>query len=158
MIENNIVFRYGNHGIGICSKGRNHIINNIIACPPGKVVNGMIAPEPQNNKSIAGSRILHNILFATQADQPFILLDGIKDVIGSIEIDCNIYYNPSNKNAADDYLDWARKNNNEAKSVQSDPGFVDVEKGDFRLKPNSTAIKAGFRPFMLDAGCTLINK
>lgn len=152
LIESNIVFRYGTHGIGICSKGRNHIFNNIVACPPNRVNRGMLSLEPINDMINAGSKIFHNIFYATQADQPFVFRQGIEQVMGTIETDRNIYFNSSDPKAADEYLEWARKNKNETKSVQEDPGFVDVENGDFRFKPNSAAIRLGFRPFTQNAG------
>jgi len=150
LIENNIVFRYGTHGIGIASKGRNHIINNIIACPPGRVNRGMLSMET-NNKLYSGSRILHNILYATGPDQPF--TGGIsKDI--TLEIDANIYFNKYDSKAADEYLQWAREKGIEKRSLQADPLFVDIENGNFRLQPNSPAVQLGFRPFDLNAGCT----
>jgi hypothetical protein len=151
-IENNVVFRYGTHGIGICSKGRNHIFNNIVACPPNRVNRGMLSLEPTNEMINAGSRIFHNIFYATQGEQPFVFLDGIRKVISTIQIDRNIYFNSSDPNAANDYLEWARKNGREEKSIQNDPMFEDVENGNLQLKVNSPAIKLGFRPFALNAG------
>ncbi len=148
LIENNIVFRYGTHGIGITSKGRNHIINNIIACPPARVNRGMLSMET-NSKLYAGSRILHNILYATGPNQPF--TGGIsKDI--TLDIDGNIYFNKYDPKAADEYLRWAHERGIEKKSLQANPLFMDVENGDFRLQPNSPAIQVGFRPFELKAG------
>jgi parallel beta-helix repeat protein len=152
LIENNVVFRYATYGTGICSKGRNHIFNNIIASPPIRVIRGMLSLEPTDSKVNAGSRIFHNIFYAIQSDQPFVFQEGVEQVIGTIEIDRNIYFNSSDPKAADKYLNWARKNNNETKSVQADPLFLDIENGDFRLKPESPALKLGFRPFILNAG------
>ena len=37
LLENNIVFRFNLLGIGLWSKGCNHFINNIVACPPDRV-------------------------------------------------------------------------------------------------------------------------
>lgn len=152
LIENNIVFMYGTHGIGICSKGCNHIINNIIACPPNRVIRGMLTLEPTSNISNCGSGILHNILYATQPDQPFLYPQGIENAINCIEIDKNIYFNTSDSKIADKYLEWAKKNGAEQNSFNVDPLFKDVSNGDFTLLPNSPAIKLGFRPFKLNAG------
>lgn len=151
-IENNVVFRYGTHGIGICSKGRNHIFNNIVACPPHRVNRGMLSLEPTSDMINAGTRIYHNIFYATQAEQPFLFRRGIERVIETIEIDRNVYFNSSDPNAADEYLEWAREKGREKRSIQEDPLFVDIENGNFELKPNSPAPGLGFRPFLLNAG------
>lgn len=152
LIENNVIFRYGTHGIGICSKGRNHVFNNIIACPPHRVNRGMLSLEPTGDMINAGTRIFHNIFYAIQADQPFLFRKGIERVVETIEIDRNIYFNVSDPKAADKYLEWAREKGREKKSIQENPLFLDVENGDFRLSPDSPALKLGFRPFELDAG------
>jgi len=152
LIENNVVFRYGTHGIGICSKGRNHIFNNIVACPPHRVNRGMLSLEPTNNMVNAGSKIFHNIFYATQSNQPFVFKSGIEKVIGTIEIDRNIYFSAVEPNAAHDYLQWARKHGKEIRSKQVDPLFVDIENGNFQLKVDSPALGLGFRPFKLNAG------
>ncbi len=152
ILENNVVFRYGTHGTGICSKGRNHIFNNIVACPPDRVIRGMLAFEPPAIMSNAGSRVYHNIIYATLPNQPMVYQKGIEKVIQTIEIDRNIYFNSSDSTAADTYLDWARKNGNELQSIQADPLFIDIKNGNFQLKPESPAFSLGFKPFLLDAG------
>lgn len=159
LIENNFVFRFGTHGIGICSKGRNHIFNNIVACPPHRVNRGMLNFEPTSKMGMAGSKVFHNIFYATQANQPFVFRrqgdefrNGIELIIKTIELDKNIYFNAIDSTAADDYLEWAQENNRELQSQQVDPLFVDIENGNFQFKPNSPAIKMGFRPFKLNAG------
>jgi hypothetical protein len=152
LIENNVVFRYGTHGIGICSKGRNHIFNNIVACPPHRVNRGMLSLEPTSDMINAGTRIYQNIFYAIQPEQPFLFRRGIERVVETIEIDRNIYFNASDPHAADNYLEWARKNGREGKSIQEDPLFLDIENGNFLLQPNSPAFELGFRPFELNAG------
>jgi hypothetical protein len=151
-IENNIVYRYGTHGIGICSKGRNHIFNNIVASPPHRVIRGMLSLEPTDDMINAGTRIYQNIFYATQPDQAFVFRPGMERVIETVVIDRNIYYNPGDPGAVKEYLEWARKFGREKRSLQEDPLFMDVESGDLRLLPDSPAFKLGFRPFELDAG------
>jgi len=159
LIENNVVFRFGTHGIGLCSKGRNHMFNNIVACPPHRVNRGMLNLEPTSKMGMAGSIIIKNIFYANQPNQPFMFRrqgeefrNGMEYVVGTFVVDKNIYFNSSDPDAADDYLAWAREHGHEAGSIKEDPLFVDIEKGDFRLRPGSPALKLGFRPFVLDAG------
>jgi hypothetical protein len=159
LIENNVVYRFGTHGIGICTKGRNHIFNNIVACPPHRVNRGMLNLEPTSKMGIAGSIIIKNIFYANQSNQPFMFRrqgaefrNGMEYVVGTFVVDKNIYFNSSDPDAADEYLEWAREHGHEEESIKEDPLFMDVENGDFRLKPDSPALKLGFRPFVLDAG------
>jgi hypothetical protein len=151
LIENNIVYKYGTHGVGICTKGRNHIFNNIVALPPNRVNRGMLSFE-SDVRNTAGSRVLHNIFYGGQAKQPFVYNDGIKQDVSGIVLDRNIYFNTSDPKAADDYLKWAVTNGVEVNSLQVDPLFVDAVNGNFELKPGSPAIKLGFRPFTIEPG------
>jgi hypothetical protein len=157
LIENNLVFRFHTFGTGITSKGCNHIINNIVACPPGKVQRGLLSLEPNYTPNVpskicAGSVIRHNIFYTTKSNQPFVFMQGIANTIDNINTDGNVFYNTSDSKAADNYLTLARKYGNEVHSVQSDPGFKDAENGDFTLLPDSPAIGLGFRPFKINAG------
>lgn len=157
LVENNVVFRFHTFGTGLCSKGCNHFINNIVACPPGKVERGMLSLEPNYvadlpSKLCAGSVIKHNIFYGTQQEQPFVYIQGIANVIDNISIDNNIYFNTSDPEAANAYFTLARKYGNEVHSVQSDPLFKDPENGDFTILKDSPAIGLGFRPFSIDAG------
>ena len=157
LIENNVVLRFQTFGTGICSKGCNHIINNIVAYPPGKVERGMLSLEPNYapdvpSKLCAGSVIRHNIFYATQQNQPFVFMEIMANIINNINIDYNIYFNTSDRNAADAYFTLARKNDNEVHSVQSDPLFKDAANGDFTLLPGSPAVGLGYRPFKISAG------
>jgi len=157
LIENNLVFRFHTYGTGLCSKGCNHFVNNIVACPPGEIHRGMLSLEPNYepdlpSKLLAGSVIRHNIFYATQKYQHFIYMQGMANTIDNIKIDNNIYFNTSDPRAADEYFTLARKYDNEVNSLQADPLFKDPENGDFTLSPDSPAIGLGFRPFKIKAG------
>jgi len=78
--------------------------------------------------------------------------NGMEYIVGTFVVDRNIYFNSSDPNAADEYLEWAREKGHETESTKEDPLFIDIENGDFRLRPDSPALKLGFRPFVLDAG------
>jgi len=65
-----------------------------------------------------------------------------------VDMDNNCYWGTS---GAVDFVglsleDW-RKAGRDAHSIIADPGFEDAAKLDFRLKPNSPALKVGFEPF-----------
>ena len=44
-------------------------------------------------------------------------------------------------------LDQWRARGHDTNSVLADPMFVDAGKSDFRLRPDSSALKLGFKPF-----------
>jgi hypothetical protein len=42
---------------------------------------------------------------------------------------------------------WQQKRGQDLHSLTADPGFADPDRGDFRVKPDSPALKIGFKPF-----------
>jgi len=134
----------------------NDIINNIVACPAGRVQRGMISLEPDRWRDHAGSRIQRNILYTVGPDQNFmwrdVIAQGNPPAICRIEADRNIYFNASDPKAGDDYLAWARRHGREVNSIRADPLFENAAAGNFRLKPDSPALKLGIQPIMLQAG------
>ena len=79
--------------------------------------------------------------------------DQIKDVVS----DYNLFFSPFKRHkvaqvwtasnvpriVGADLKEWQGKSGHDKHSIQADPMFVDVEKGDFRLKPGSPAVGAG---------------
>ncbi|MBW8040751.1 MAG: right-handed parallel beta-helix repeat-containing protein [Planctomycetes bacterium] len=78
-----------------------------------------------------------------------VLLSGRWDKV-KINMDNNCYWDaagrevkPLNKSMAD----WQKQTGHDKNSIIADPLFVDAKNYDFRLKPNSPALKVGFKPF-----------
>jgi Right handed beta helix region/GH141 insertion domain len=68
----------------------------------------------------------------------------------NFRMESNLYYNPNYPVRFPGDLtlkEWQDQRHQDAGSVVADPGFVDFKKDDFRLKPDSPALKIGFVPF-----------
>jgi hypothetical protein len=66
-----------------------------------------------------------------------------------IEMDNNCYFNAAGGNydfAGGDFEKW-RQTGHDKNSIIADPLFVDAKNHDFTLKPDSPALKIGFKPF-----------
>ncbi|MCX8155398.1 MAG: right-handed parallel beta-helix repeat-containing protein [Verrucomicrobiae bacterium] len=61
----------------------------------------------------------------------------------------NLYWNPLHPPTFNgkSLADWQAATGRETGSVIADPLFVDPARGDFRLRPNSPALRLGFQPF-----------
>ena len=75
---------------------------------------------------------------------------GAAGTVKDVAVDHNTYWNPqgiaSNAFNGGTWAAWQAQGQ-DAHSQIADPLFRNVGKGDFRLKPSSPAVKAGFRPF-----------
>jgi hypothetical protein len=66
-----------------------------------------------------------------------------------IEMDNNCYFNAAGGEynfAGGDFAKW-QTTGHDKNSIIADPGFVDPANNDFRLNPDSPALKIGFKPF-----------
>lgn len=146
-IESNIVTRLGGMATGICSKGRNDIINNVIAMPLNAPARGLISLE---GTPIDGSVIERNIVIV---DDPNSLVYYQRRTSGAggdpkltdCKVDKNIYYCTADKNWGKAQLEDRQSRGIELKSQVSDPLFVDVTNDNFRLNKNSPALRLGFK-------------
>jgi hypothetical protein len=155
-IEGNLIVRIRRIGMGICSKGPNHIINNIVAdllpsrrpIRPERIARAYLGLVVN---PVTGSRIERNIVFARRADFPVYLQDrrygtGGEPRLRDCQADYNLYF------CADDPA-WGRRHLEreqplgvEAHSLSADPRFVSWETGDFRLESESPALGLGIKP------------
>ena len=65
----------------------------------------------------------------------------------SVQSDCNLYFNSAD---AEPYLRSRRPSGFETHSLIADPLFVDARSDDYRLKPDSPALRLGFQPIDMD--------
>ena len=65
------------------------------------------------------------------------------------DTDHNIYFCKANQEKGKLLLETNQKDGVDINSLAVDPLFVDPENGDFRLKPESPALKLGFVPIDL---------
>ena len=135
--ENNIVYR-ANDGCLHQHYGRDNMIrNNVFAfATHGQIVR--TRPEP--HRSFLCQR---NIVYYTQGEP----LGDFRQ--GQHQFDYNCYWNPTGKPPVFpgglNFKQW-QATRQDVHSIFADPKFFDAERFDFRLKPDSAALKLGFQP------------
>ncbi|MFC1676366.1 right-handed parallel beta-helix repeat-containing protein [Planctomycetota bacterium] len=147
LIQSNIIHRNGGLGVGIAIKGDNDVINNIMAdLDSGKWTLGFISLQnPPINEAI----IQRNIIYSRNKDQHVSLWREKPrpndPKLSDNDADYNLYFNSEDPNWGTRHIEKERKNGIETHSISADPLFVDMDNGDFRLKPGSPALKLGFK-------------
>jgi hypothetical protein len=142
LIEENVIFRTSSRGL--CLRHENYTVNNVIVdARPGSYV--WLGHRP-----LDGTKIVRNIFFHPGGEERFYLMSGGKDPfehlgeMGFGEVDHNIYFS-ANAPEADGVISELQKVGHEKNGAYTDPQFVDWENGDFRLSPDSPALKMGIR-------------
>ncbi|MCX8053547.1 MAG: right-handed parallel beta-helix repeat-containing protein [Armatimonadetes bacterium] len=136
LIENNVVYNTKSGGFHQHYGKENIIRNNIFAFATDQQLQRTKAEE---HTSFVFER---NIIYY---DRGQLLGSNWSD--DSFKMDYNIYWNSSDNQvtfAGASFEDW-RKRGYDLNSLIADPLFVDANKRDFRLKPNSPAFKLGFK-------------
>jgi len=140
LVENNIVYRVTTFGCFLHYGEENVVRNNIFAeienCGIG------FADSPNDRRLVPSVHISNNII---SCKQPFVLGEG-GFLKGKFVSDRNVFYCSSGKPDFEgmDFQTWQAKGNDK-ESLVADPGFEDMQKHDFRLKPGAAALKLGFR-------------
>lgn len=149
LIYGNVLYNNFGFSAGIASKGVNDIINNIIVAPRVVPKSGYLSYEWV---PVAGSKVHHNIIIShpdggiannerPRKDQTT-NLPNLEDV----DINSNLYFNPSNPNWMDIHFERMRAIGKETSSLFADPMFIDVAGENFGFKPESPALKLGIEP------------
>jgi hypothetical protein len=166
ILEGNVLHHISSVQVGISMTGKNDIIDNIIAdifpsprpLAPANIVHGYIclpAEYPYGRKytriDLAGARIQRNIVYSYRKDY-FPVLEhgsfskGPGDRLKETRTDHNLYWCPEDPQWGQRYLDQQQTGSIERFSCNADPLFMDIARGDLRLKPESPAWKLGFHP------------
>ena len=98
------------------------------------------------------NRFVRNIVY--QADPKAMLLAASSTTRKAVaECDYNVYFLAANQEpqirGVSSLSDW-KKLGFDQHSLVADPQFMDVERGDYRLRPESPAFRQGFRPIPMD--------
>jgi len=143
LIENNVVCRTKSGGFHQHYGKENIVRNNVFA----------LAREEQ----IARSRMEQHVSFTFERNIVYfkegpLLGKNWKD--DKFKLDNNVYFNAGGKPVTFPgglNLEAWQKRGCDAHSIIADPLFVDPDKGDFTLKPDSPALKLGFQQIDLSA-------
>ena len=136
LIENNVVSRVASHGIKIGYGNRNIVRNNIFALASGPMIF-------LSQKRCEDNLIERNVFILkreTVARTPSTKIARFRR---------NLYYHTDGETAQfakDTTLRKWFSTGRDKNSLAADPGFADIDKGDFSLKPDSPALKIGFKP------------
>jgi hypothetical protein len=150
VIEDNVVFR--NCGEGFISKGNNRVVNNIFADIRSRTREG-IENKHQRGYIVFpygephGSPIQRNIFVSREAGQRIITHGPGRQGGGYLwdcEADGNLYWNTEDPEWAEEFLEQMQAEGVELRSIAADPGFVDLDNGDFRLREEAMAKRIGF--------------
>jgi len=131
-VECNIIF-----GNGIKLKHTNFIINNVI-------IGGGISIRPETE---IGAKVERNIIYAFDGDIRFFNTNAKKKLSKLLDLarpDYNMFY-AEDEAKGKKFFEMIQKMGHEKHGMFANPLFVDLQKGDVRLKPNSPAYKLGIK-------------
>ena len=130
------------------SPKNNRVENNIFVSSSGNQI------DLQMGSGSLGNRFLRNIVYY-DGENAALLAVRSSTAAAIAECDYNVYYPAAGQSVrvrgieGGTLADW-RKLGFDEHSVIADPLFVEPEGGDFRLRPESPALKLGFRPIQVE--------
>jgi hypothetical protein len=139
VLENNLVYDTKTGSYHQHYGKENTVRNNILVCSKEHQIQRTRA-EPHLSFTFE-----NNIVYYKTGR----LLDGQWKDANRFVLRNNVYFNAAGEpvSFAGASLEEWQKKGQDANSVVADPKFVDPEKKDFRLAPDSPALKLGFKPF-----------
>ena len=157
IVDGNVLYKIRSAQTGISTTEANHIVNNVIVnlipsrrpITKPNIVHGYIS-IPNSTWPIEGARIMHNIIWSPRTDYwPIVehksFATGAGDRLKDTKTDYNLFWCPADPQWGQRHIDEQRRYGVELNSLSADPKFVDVERGDLRLRPESPARALGIR-------------
>ncbi|NJO95190.1 MAG: hypothetical protein HC764_03310 [Pleurocapsa sp. CRU_1_2] len=144
IVENNTVYRTRTGGFHL-HQGRDNIVrNNIFAFGELSQLERTLKENSPEDEEYQSFTLENNIIYWHEGD----LLAG-KWSDGHYLFKRNLYWYESDRPIRFGGLSWQewQRRGRDAHSIIADPMFIAPERGDFRLKPNSPALKMGFKPW-----------
>jgi hypothetical protein len=143
-IEGNVIHNVRSMHEGIVSKGKNHILNNVIV----NIIESGLKIKPRSQchgyiglvvNPVTGSVIQRNILYTLRSDYTPYIQDRLYGAGGEprlqdCDADYNLYFCPGDPTWGEDHLKREREFGIEENSLCADPLFRDLEAGDLRLR------------------------
>ncbi|MFQ6040490.1 MAG: right-handed parallel beta-helix repeat-containing protein [Candidatus Poribacteria bacterium] len=146
IVENNVVYR-AREVVHVWYYDRNVVMENNI------FVDGELSQiNYQNPRHLSHENIkfLRNIICYSKPDSLLFKLSGERSL--PVESDYNLFFHTGGKDIVnsgapglDSFEEW-QKRGLDANSIVADPLFVDAANDDYSLKPDSPALKLGFKP------------
>ena len=153
LIAENLIYKCTSQGIlsKLNNSCENNVVADIIAPPRGYYLSLREGP-------LTGASIQRNIFYASSTECKFI--DELPAGKGRVsedrrgralakasdaDTDFNIYFCAANQKLGEQMLEKEQADGVDKNSLAVDPMFVDPANGDFRLQPNSPAIKLGIK-------------
>ena len=156
IMRNNVIFRCC--GEGFIIKGANTIENNIVADLRSKGADGTTCLHQRGYlvfpySSVKGAIVRRNIFLSCEPGQNLLCERQSKRRGDALLRDCdadnNLYWCTADPQWGKKHLATQRAFGIEKHSICAPPDFVNLDAGDFRLAPDSPALKLGFRPIDL---------
>ena len=146
LIKRNIIFRTGGYAEGLMIKGRNVMVENLLVdLRTGGRHRGYIRFY---SGDVHGAVIQRNVLYSREKGQHPVANGPTRQGrpgprFQDTNADYNLYYSTVDPDWGRAHLRAMRPFNVETHSRAADPLFMDLEKGDFRFRPGSPALRLG---------------